>query len=67
MKRAEKTKVEIDSSKGTDLILSTTGVATVEHDEETHIQQGEAFLIDAENESYTVSTSGVLFLIREEA
>ena len=67
VRRIEKTKVEIDSSKGTDLILSTTGVATVEHDEETHIQQGEAFLIDVENESYTVSTSGVLFLIREEA
>ena len=67
VRRIENATVEIRDSTGTDLILSTDGLTTVKFDEEVNLRQGEALLIDEENESYTVNTSGVLFLVREEA
>ena len=64
VRRIEDTKIEVNGSSSVDLILTTTGTSKVEHEEETQLKPGEAFLIQGEGLNYTIDTAGSAFLVR---
>ena len=64
VRRIEDTKIEVNGSSSVDLILTTTGKSKVEHEEETQLKPGEAFLIQGEDLNYTIDTAGSAFLVR---
>ena len=64
VRRIEDTKIEVNGSRSVDLILTTTGTSKVEHEEETRLNPGEAFLIQGEDLNYTIDTAGSAFLVR---
>jgi mannose-6-phosphate isomerase len=64
VRRVEDTKIEVNGSRSVDLILTTTGTSKVEHEEETRLNPGEAFLIQGEDLNYTIDTAGSAFLVR---
>ncbi|MDP6162268.1 MAG: mannose-6-phosphate isomerase, class I [Acidimicrobiales bacterium] len=64
VRRIEDTKIEVNGSRSVDLILTTTGTSKVEHEEETQLKPGEAFLIQGEDLNYTIDTAGSAFLVR---